>query len=62
MVKVYGIIKKDGFSIGDHDAKVLIGTYTKEAACKIIMDDSFIARWNNHHFASIYKITIEIYG
>lgn len=60
MVKVYGVIKRQGFCIGDTDAKTLIGTYTKTNACKIMMDDTFIQRYNDNHFASIYKLIFEM--
>lgn len=60
MVKVYGIIKSQGFCIGDNEVKTLIGTYTKKLACKIIMDDTFIQRWDDNHIANIYKLILEI--
>ena len=59
MIKVYGVIKKQGFCIGDTESKTLIGTYTRESACKIMMDDGFINRWNDNHIANIYKLIFE---
>lgn len=53
MVKVYGVIKSGG-------AKFLIGTYTKTNACKIMMDNTFIQRYNDNHFANIYKLIFEM--
>lgn len=49
MVKVYGII-----TMGD--AQVFLGTYTKKTACEIMMDNTFIQRWNNEHIVNIYKL------
>lgn len=59
MVKVYGVIERQGFCIGDTEVKTLIGTYTKSSACKILMDDGFIQRWNNNHIASICRLIFE---
>ena len=59
MIKVYGVIKKQGFCIGDTESKTLIGTYTRESAYKIMMDDGFINRWNDNHIANIYKLIFE---
>lgn len=60
MVKVYGVIERQGFCIGDTEVKTLIGTYTKTVACKIMMDDTFIQRWNNEHIANIHKLIFEM--
>lgn len=60
MIKVYGVIVKQGFCIGDNEVKTLIGTYTKTVACKIMMDNTFIQRWNNEHIANIYKLVFEV--
>ena len=60
MVKVYGVIKSKGFCIGDSESKIFIGTYTKTNACKIMMDNTFIQRWNDNHVANIYKLVFEM--
>ena len=60
MVKVYGVIERQGFCIGDNEVKFLIGTYTKPFACKIMMDDTFIQRWNDSHIANINKLIFEM--
>lgn len=59
-VKVYGVVKSRGFSIGDSESKIFIGTYTRTSACKIMMDDTFIQRYNDNHIASIYKLIFEM--
>lgn len=59
MVKVYGIVKRQGFCIGNEDTKTFIGTYTKSTASKILMDSSFIQRWNDNHIASISRLVFE---
>lgn len=58
-VKVYGVIERQGFCIGNAEAKTFIGTYTKELACKIRMDGTFIQRWNDNHIANINKLVFE---
>ena len=55
-IKIYGIIEKQGFCIGDTEIKIFIGTYTKENACKIMMDETFIKRWNDNHIGNICKL------
>ena len=32
---------------------------SRESACKILMDDGFINRWNDNHIANIYKLIFE---
>lgn len=59
MVKVYGVMKRQGFCIGDTEGKTLIGTYAKSIACKILMDDNFIQRWNANHVSSICRLVFE---
>lgn len=59
MVSVYGIIKNHGFCIGDNETKILIGRYTKTNACKIMLDDTFIQRWNDNHMANICRLVFE---
>lgn len=58
-IKVYGVIERQGFCIGDTEFKKFIGTYTKKIACKIMMDDTFIQRWNDNHIANINKLIFE---
>lgn len=60
MVKVYGIIKCDGFAIGSVEKKIFIGAYSKSNACKIMMDETFIDRWNDNHIANISKLVFEM--
>lgn len=60
MVKIYGVIKRQGFCIGDTEVKIFIGTYTKAHACRIMKDDTFVQRWNDNHIANINKLIFEV--
>ena len=60
MVKIYGIIKRDGFVIGDNTTKILIGEYTREKAVEILKDRNFINRWNDFHIEQLIQLHFEI--
>lgn len=60
MIKIYGIIKKDGFIIGDNLQKHFIGEFSTERAVDILkVREKFIKGWNDNHHSEMVQIIFE---
>ena len=59
MILLYGIVRRDGFAIGDNTEKIFLGRCTRQHAAAIITDEKFIEIWNAAHRVEIIQLIFE---